>query len=264
MFLYFIFSHLRQVFDKFEKFIRRATSDSVINRISYEDLRDFGLKNHLIDRIGYMIIQLEAISPRYDEFGHSSIDAESIKSDIEENENYEEDFERIQDSDNNSSSKTKDRKLTIIKKPITNRFFNYSDEETDVKTNIHQKDKRIVTKRSSEPKNIHRRYEEEIFSDCDSDIGGDQPSPMKAFSVAPPPSISTKRPQSMTVVKKDVREMESNADIERKSISAGNAKTRKRPTAWIEKRQWKIGEKIGSGSFGDVFMGLNDMVTCIY
>ena len=31
-------------------------------------------------------------------------------------------------------------------------------------------------------------------------------------------------------------------------------------SSWIAAREWRLGEKIGSGSFGDVFMGLNNKV----
>ena len=31
-------------------------------------------------------------------------------------------------------------------------------------------------------------------------------------------------------------------------------------SSWISAREWRLGEKIGSGSFGDVFMGLNNKV----
>lgn len=32
---------------------------------------------------------------------------------------------------------------------------------------------------------------------------------------------------------------------------------------WIASRQWRLGEKIGSGSFGDVYMGLNNKVAIV-
>ncbi len=40
------------------------------------------------------------------------------------------------------------------------------------------------------------------------------------------------------------------------SVPAFRGKTAR----WIANREWRLGEKIGSGSFGEVFKGMNDKV----
>ena len=51
------------------------------------------------------------------------------------------------------------------------------------------------------------------------------------------------------------RSTTSNSRVSRSSVN-GRIKT----ASWIENRQWRLGEKIGSGAFGEVFQGLNDQV----
>ena len=48
--------------------------------------------------------------------------------------------------------------------------------------------------------------------------------------------------------------------INMNSVNAATNNKRTKSTSWITHKQWKLGEKIGSGSFGDVYMGLNDNV----
>lgn len=49
-------------------------------------------------------------------------------------------------------------------------------------------------------------------------------------------------------------------NISTSSGDSSNKKRQKTPT-WITSHSWRLGEKIGSGSFGEVFQGLNDKVS---
>jgi hypothetical protein len=41
----------------------------------------------------------------------------------------------------------------------------------------------------------------------------------------------------------------------------GNHRRKQKNPSWISKRNWKLGEKIGSGSFGEVFQAMNEKVS---
>lgn len=42
-------------------------------------------------------------------------------------------------------------------------------------------------------------------------------------------------------------------------VGAGRMRSGSKHNPWIKKKQWRLGPKVGSGSFGDVFQGVNDM-----
>ena len=55
-----------------------------------------------------------------------------------------------------------------------------------------------------------------------------------------------------------------NSEIRNSSVSSSQAIQRsragnRRELLWIKKKQWRFGPKVGSGSFGDVFQGVNDI-----
>eukprot|EP01041_Mallomonas_annulata_P007685 gene7685-15732_t len=50
----------------------------------------------------------------------------------------------------------------------------------------------------------------------------------------------------------------SNLPSPTKSRASSSASGRRLKTTWIAEDKWRLGEKIGSGSFGDVFQGMND------
>jgi hypothetical protein len=46
------------------------------------------------------------------------------------------------------------------------------------------------------------------------------------------------------------------ASVASTSVSSSRGKT----ASWIVNKEWRLGEKIGSGSFGEVFQGMNNKV----
>lgn len=57
------------------------------------------------------------------------------------------------------------------------------------------------------------------------------------------------------------RTVSASADLAVRRSGARLSVVRGKNPAWITARQWKLGQKIGSGSFGGVFQGMNDKVS---
>jgi hypothetical protein len=56
----------------------------------------------------------------------------------------------------------------------------------------------------------------------------------------------------------------SGGNSEKRSSNNGGRKKKQENPPWINKRNWRLGDKIGSGSFGEVFQAMNDKVSYVF
>lgn len=233
--------------------------------------RCLDLDANLVSRLGYLIIQIDSSSPTdhnhrtfnstktYDSTKSMSSTVHSIRSDCGHSDDYEDDFEDDPDDENDRKGEYSSHVIDDIKDQERNRNnYRYN--------NIHTSGKDI--------KHEEVDFDEEdldIFEDinhCDSpsiklnNIAQSKPATSKitmgskvVANVARPHSTGTayhQRSYSST----EANEPQSSESFGGgRSFSAG-AQGRRKVTAtpsWITKNEWKLGQRIGTGSFGEVF-----------
>ena len=231
------------------------------------------LDANLINRLGYLIIQIDSSSPTdhhhrtfnstktYDSTKSMSSTVHSIRSDGGRSDDYEDDFEDEPDPDDENDRKGEysSHMIDDIKEQERDRYNRYN--------NIHTSSKDI-------------KHEEVDFDDEDLDIFEDihhcdSPS-IKLNNVTQNKPATSKITIGSKVVNNVARPKSTGTAYQQRSYSAsetnepqnsesfgGNGRSfsagaqgRRKVTAtpsWITKNEWKLGQRIGTGSFGEVF-----------
>ena len=267
---------------KFEPTNNRSPSyrNNVI--VSIDSFTELGLRKFIVDKIGQLAFQLENISPSSIQRINSETFEDSFESEIEEEEEYEyeeDDFENV----NNEISPTFSSLDNYVgvgnvnsKKPFFSYDFGHSPS----------KGKTVEMKVSPSKPNtlIRKKIRNDGFRQSNTfiphnDTDSSHVSKMnKVFQPRSPTShqailspsklemvenaAQKRRPYSMQAVQLSGVE-EKTSSSRALTAAADNNDVKKRnkiQKAWITKKQWKLGEIIGSGSFGDVFKVLNDKV----
>eukprot|EP01035_Chromulina_nebulosa_P022559 gene22559-29211_t len=265
----------------FEQANYGSPSSRIIN-ISVDSFAELGLRKFLIDKIGHLAFRLENVSPSSLRINSETLE-DSQESEIEEEENeYDNDFETL-------DHESKAVSLTFSS------LDNYVGVgNVNSKKPFFSKGKIVEMKGSpSKPKSVIRkvirsdgiRQSNGLIQHFDHDTFH-IPKVEKVFQPRSPnfhtqisPSklevvenaAQKRRPHSMQAVQLSDKvhkgstshDLYSDDEYEQRAFTAAAdnndvKKRNKTQKAWITNRQWKLGEIIGSGSFGDVFKVLND------
>lgn len=275
-------------FDFLKKNLEKANYSSPTARtlISIESFSAQGLRKQIVDKIGQLAFQLENISPSSVMRNEHETMEDSLESEIEEEEEneYEEDndFEVV-----NGECKTVSTTYSSLdsyagnnhlqaKKPFFSHDFGTIDKGITVEMKVspskpqqavrkfrkngdlrqsHDNEAELKSERMFQPRSPSSRVEAVISTSTKGDID------------------AIRRPHSMQAGQTTSKVSETNGTKEesysdednlRRAVTAGDTgdvkKRNKIQKAWITNQQWKLGEMIGSGSFGDVFKVLNDKV----
>ena len=224
------------------------------------------LDSNLVARLGYLIIQVDSSSPTGDHTrtfnSTKTIDSaktmsstiRSIRSDGGRSDDYEDDFEDEPDDDDYRKDQYSSHKIDDSKevdRNINNRYNSLRASDKDI-----------------QQEEIDFDEDLDIFEDinhCDSpsikvsSIAQQKPATSKITIGAKVGAVS--RPHSTgTAYQRRTDnaieiEPQNSESIAARSFSAG-AQGRRKVTAtpsWITKNEWKLGQRIGTGSFGEVF-----------
>lgn len=271
---------------KFEHANYGSPNSRILN-ISMDTFAEFGLRKFLVDKIGHLAFRLETISPSSLRINSETIE-DSLESEIEEEENeYEEDDFEIVNNESKAASPTFSSLDNYVgvgnvnsKKPFFSKGKIVEMKVSPSKSNsIIRKVMKSDGLRQSNTSiqyfdndTSHVQKIEKVFQPRSPSFHAPiSPSKLEVVEYA----AQKRRPYSMQAVPlSDKVEKSSTShdvysdDYEYQrprpfTVAADNNDMKKRnkiQKAWITNKQWKLGEIIGSGSFGDVFKVLNDKV----
>lgn len=98
-------------------------------------------------------------------------------------------------------------------------------------------------------------FEEYTGDDVTEDV--ELPRAKTAQSIVPPPEVKPKGPRIHSAPVALVTPLNIN-HFPTESNSSSQVKVNHKQAGWIKRGEWRIGTRIGSGSFGEVFQGMSD------
>lgn len=254
-------NEIDKCFDKFRKYILKYPDFSVFR---LKSLVEFGLSSDLAERIGYLAFQFERRSP----IPNKNNDKKFFRSSTSD-EFYADDFEEIEDDD--EVAKRKDMNLEgsdeyLNKNKHNNQNYNQNTNKIeDIEDETYNRNKdRTYPKISPEVTQISTKS-------INNQVTIPQPIEISRYKklninndniIIDDKTISNNKNTSNLIGKSTSSSLVKESISESRSSSAGLKKRSKNPD-WITKKSWRIGEKIGKGSFGEVFQGFNDKVYLI-
>lgn len=265
--------NLEKAFQQMKLFI--GTNSQKVNSISLKDWRRFGLSDYIIDRLGYIAMQ-------HDNPGHSassgSIGSTTKSSSSRpapsgsmhtEEQQYEEDFEEFDEEEYTKLKSLQDiNRVDDDRRNYTKHGSKKTNQSPGLNSGVAVEEK--LRPKASEDIVTPRTTTQAGGVVC-TIINGTRGEGKEA---TPPPKLryptqesggisggssSGKVPSvpstssSIVVASKDAVRA---SDVR----SSGIARKGQQVPAWISNREWRMGEKIGAGSFGEVFQAMNNKV----
>ena len=254
------------------------------NKITLQELEDFGISSENVrHRIGLLAFLMGNRSPT----GSNRLRRESsfsgIQSQASRSDEYEDDFETLDDID--ESPRTKQRKGRSTSHGLRDESNISSSLDLDISSCPRATSAEINSVEPSLDKiNDSLDAEADDSDDADDDYSEDllsRSDPRGELVLEPNYELVRRRAPSAPLTRnnsaavegqidaltlgKDEGEYDSDAGmvdvkerVERaKSAPVVGKKRRTRVAGWIRERQWSLGDKIGSGSFGEVYQGMN-------
>lgn len=97
------------------------------------------------------------------------------------------------------------------------------------------------------------RYADDMFEDYENDFEDDDDKGRRMM-----PKYVEQEPINIRSKTAPASSEDAIPPLKFSTVQSGRNGGRFKTTAWIQKGQWKLGEKIGSGAFGDVYQGMSD------
>lgn len=233
-----------KAFELMRKFI--GTQGTHVNHLSLRDWEEFGLSKHVINRLGYIAFQLDSASPvsKPTRRGFNRVPSSKNSDEV-----YDDDFEELEEIE-------EDNGLHSTVSTVRN---NYSHvEDTNISTDFGISD----SVRSGDSK---RGEDDDDIVDETIQYSIHKPALKVTSSTA---AAKPLRPRSSVEPVSSKFEMEivpadPDDDVAKRAFTAG-AQRRGKTATWIVNNEWRMGDKIGSGSFGEVYQGMNDRVRRVW
>eukprot|EP01038_Epipyxis_sp_PR26KG_P004524 gene4524-6389_t len=276
---------LNQAFHALKRNLINANSGIASSNFTLKDWDQFNLNKRVINRIGYVAFQMETSSPvgerRRSSKGFGRVSSTSTNVTHNHEEVYDDDFESVDDDSSiNSISKLRQDHIRSDSMDISDTWVmkasnslstaggqgaaiedlgevedeTYSDKDYDSGSNSRNNSAR------ASKSFIRRRSLTDISGGREEKKSA---SPNKASIIKMRPKTSSAdNPQQILKEREDEEK-----EKERRAVTAGNVnvsavgirvRTAVKTANWIKHNDWRLGEKIGSGSFGDVYQGMND------
>ncbi len=234
---------LQRAFDEMKLYI--GSQGSNINTIS---MKQFKLPPTMIERLGYLAHQRSVVSPVNNGTSSRSRGFQRSPS-VQSEDNYDDDFEEEEveeeyedDNDNRIASRAQTVSMSR-NNPINTLTNNFVGGSTPSPT----KSCDPIRNGPTYPNN-NRKFqviEERKFSDWQIKDGTSKIQPQPTQSV----EFSAKSSNKYGPSYED-------------TAAVSQSRKHKQPQ-WIDQREWRLGEKIGSGSFGEVYQAMNHKVRCV-
>jgi hypothetical protein len=97
------------------------------------------------------------------------------------------------------------------------------------------------------------RYADDVFEDYENDFEEYDDRDRRVM-----PKYAEREPQNIRSKTAPANSEGAIPPLKFSTVQPGRTGGRFKTTSWIHKGQWRLGEKIGSGAFGDVFQGMSD------
>lgn len=261
--------NLEKAFQQMKLFI--GTNSQKVNAISLKDWRRFGLSDYIVDRLGYIAMQ-------HDNPGHSassgSIGSTTKSSSSRptpsgsmhtEEQQYEEDFEEFDEEEY-----TKLKSLQDMNKVDDDRgsYAKTGSKKTNQSPGLISA---VVEEEKLRPK----ASEDIITPRTTTPAGGVVCSIINGTrgegkEATPPPKLRYPTQESVGISgssssgKGVLSAPSTSSSVSKDAVrasdvrSSGIARKGQQVPTWISNREWRMGEKIGAGSFGEVFQAMNN------
>ena len=196
----------------------------------------FDLDNTLQLRLMHIVIRLQSLYPfKYESLSHPVVD------------NYEDDFEydeEFEEECNNS-------KFSVVEEPLSlgHELEEMIDEDINNKVSSRSSSLKSYSDATFEMPSIQYSYYDEYDQESSTDSRKDFNNDVAVTAVSVKVSINAKT--------NDSNNKRTPGTTSSDSISPKKITPRSHQVTWIQNNEWRLGEKIGSGSFGEVFQCMN-------
>lgn len=238
-------TNIKLAFESLRKFIKSKPNS--LNSLSVRHLEDFGLSKDVVERIGYLAIQYESVSPIERQKNRSRIPSMAFSEDYYDDDFEDDEIESVEDEEESVST-------------LHNNFL------SPVNRAEHKKGK-IPTVEEFKDKEDCDFYEDDEIADETFQIVKNAIYPEPSMDKTPTRAKNTNnkyRPYSTNNAKDDDDDDEKSVEQAKRAKTVGSLniapkKKIKKTAAWVTNGDWHIGDLIGTGSFGEVYKVMNPM-----
>lgn len=260
-------SEISSCFERLKKYVQGKGTYNI--ELKLVDLVKFGFKFDIIDRIGVLaVMHAPKITKPKDKRPVRGLGSKMVSEEY-----YADDFEDDEESEAYHEKQIQTEKQRFsVKSTVEEEDFSI---EEDIVDETYDRSKSGSSHISIDTKHLHPRVSPEVVHQPKLANNANNVNKMTSSVVSPkfvssePTSSPYKGPYTSRPAPTQNMSLDAESEANRaatagqavRSSNVGGSKRKGRTASWILDHAWRLGDKIGSGSFGEVFQGLNDKVT---